>query len=309
MVRDFIVARLDPWRRAWDAAVHIWFEDMFLFNRASEHEFAIRDNTATTHWPEYLMEAVGLGIYLTSACTFALLLSHPSSPVLTWIPDATIRRILMGIGLGATVAAIIYSPWGRQSGAHLNPAVTLTFFRLGKVAPRDMLFYSLYQLLGGVTGVLFVSIIAGPLLAHPAVNYAITVPGRQGMLVAFLAETVISFNQMTAILWFSNSQRLARFTGCIAAALIAINISTVAPLSGMSMNPARSIASAVPADVWKGLWIYLTAPPLAMLLAAEVCAVVSPIASAWAMRRFRGSRDFNHARKSMRVAATSAGDA
>ena len=253
-----------------DPAVHIQIEGTFLFTRAPESEVAISENATTAHWPEYLMEAVGLGIYMTSACTFALLLSHPSSPVLTWIPDATIRRILIGIGLGATVAAFTYSPWGMQSGAHLNPAITLTFFRLGKVAPRDMVFYSLFQALGGITGVLIVSIIFGRLLAHPAVNYAVTVPGRQGMLVAFLAETMISFIQMTAILWFSNSQRLARFTGCIAAALIAINISTVAPLSGMSMNPARSVASAVPALVWYGLWIYLTAPPLAMLLAAEV---------------------------------------
>jgi aquaporin Z len=241
-----------------------------LFNRFREPEVPIRENATTTHWPEYMMEAVGLGIYMASACAFALLLSHPLSPVLTWVPDATIRRILMGIGLGAMVAAFIYSPWGMQSGAHLNPAITLTFFRLRKVALRDMLFYSLFQVLGGITGVLIVSIVFGRLLAHPAVNYAVTVPGRQGMLVAFLAETVISFNQMTAILWISNSQRLARFTGCIAAALIAINISTVAPLSGMSMNPARSVASAVPAVVWRGLWIYLTAPPFAMLLAAEV---------------------------------------
>ena len=56
----------------------------------------------------------------------------------------------------------------------------------------------------------------------------------------------------------------------IAAALIAINISTVAPLSGMSRNPARSAASAVVADAWKGLWIYFTAPPIGMLLAAEI---------------------------------------
>jgi len=265
-----------PWRDSApdgvgnDPAVHLRFEGMFLFNRAPEPEVAIRENATTTHWPEYLMEAAGLGIYMTSACTFALLLSHPSSPVLPWIPDATVRRILMGIGLGATVAAFIYSPWGMQSGAHLNPAITLTFFRLGKVAPRDMVFYSLFQALGGIAGVLIVSIIFGRLVAHPAVNYAVTVPGRQGLFVAFVVETVLSFNQMIAILWFSNSERLARFTGCIAAALIAINISTVAPLSGMSMNPARSVASAVPAVVWKGLWIYLTAPPLAMLLAAEV---------------------------------------
>jgi aquaporin Z len=96
-----------------------------LFNCAREPELVIRENATTTHLPEYLMEAVGLGIYMMSACTFALLLLHPSSPALTWIPDATIRRILMGIGLGAAVAAFIYSPWGMQSGAHLNPAIMI----------------------------------------------------------------------------------------------------------------------------------------------------------------------------------------
>lgn len=216
------------------------------------------------------MEAAGLGFFMISACTFALLLSHPASPITAWIPDATARRILMGLAMGLTAAAIVYSPWGQQSGAHLNPAVTLTFFRLGKVAPKDAAFYTIFQVGGGIAGVVLVSIIVGRLLADPAINYAVTVPGAQGPVVAFLTEAAISFLQMTVILWISNIRPLARFTGCFAAALVAWNISTVGPLSGMSMNPARTLASAVPAQVWHGLWIYLTAPPLAMLLAAEV---------------------------------------
>ena len=89
-----------------------------------------------------------------------------------------------------------------------------------------------------------------------------------GMGVAILAEAVISFLQM--ILHFSNTPRLARFTGLFAGAMIAAYISLEAPYSGMSMNPARTFASALPAQIWTALWLYFTAPPLGMLFAAEL---------------------------------------
>jgi aquaporin Z len=220
------------------------------------------------HWPEYLMEAAGLGIFMAAACSFAILLSHPNSPAVVWLSDAMLRRVLMGLAMGATAMGIVYSPWGKQSGAHLNPSVTLTFWRLGKVAKIDAVFYAAAQIAGGLLGVLCVSWIAGRLLADPAVNYAVTVPGPAGIRVAFVTELIISFMQMTMVLWINNS-RLARWTGVFAGCMVAINISMVGPLSGMSMNPARTLASALPAHVWHGIWIYFTAPPLAMLMAAE----------------------------------------
>jgi aquaporin Z len=96
-----------------------------------------------THWPEYLMEAAGLGIFMVSACGFGTLLEYPASPVRQAIPDPLARRALMGLAMGLTAIALVYSPWGKRSGAHLNPAVTWTFWRLGKVAPRDALAYPL----------------------------------------------------------------------------------------------------------------------------------------------------------------------
>jgi aquaporin Z len=88
--------------------------------------------------------------------------------------------------------------------------------------------------------------------------------------LAFLAELLISFVLMTVVLTVSNTQRLARFTGLFAGALVATYISLEAPLSGMSMNPARTFSSALSAHLWTALWIYFTAPPLGMLLAAQV---------------------------------------
>lgn len=221
------------------------------------------------HWPEYLIEAVGLGFFMFSACAFGVLLFHPSSPVADAIPDATLRRVLMGAAMGSTAVAIIYSPWGKRSGAHINPATTLMFFRLGKVKGRDALLYVAAQFAGGITGALVAVALLGKSVGAPEVNYVVT-QGRYGAVVAFAAETVITFLLMTVVLNVSNSARLSRWTGVCAGALVMIYISVEAPLSGMSMNPARTFASAFAAHDWTALWVYFTAPPLGMLVAAEV---------------------------------------
>jgi aquaporin Z len=222
------------------------------------------------HWPEYLMEAAGLGIFMVSACAITVIMEYPASPVGTAIVHPFTRHVLTGIAMGLTAISIIYSPWGKQSGAHLNPSITLTFFRLGKVEAKDALFYILSQFAGGLGGVLLAAAVIGSPIRHPSVLYAVTVPGVQGPAVAFVAELMISFVLMSVVLRVSNHPRLAPFTGLFAGTLVATYISLEAPLSGMSMNPARTFASALPAQVWTGLWIYFTAPLVGMLLAAEV---------------------------------------
>ena len=221
------------------------------------------------HWREYLMEAGGLGLFMISACVFTTLLEHPGSPIRQWIPNTFIRRSIIGVGMGLTAIALIYSPWGKQSGAHLNPSVTITFLRLGKLARTDAIFYVLAQFVGAYVGLLVSSVFLRRWISHPAVNYAVTVPGPAGTAVAFGAEFVISFFLMTVILVMSNSKRLPALTGVLAGMLVATYISLEAPLSGMSMNPARTLGSALSSHVWNSWWIYFTAPPLGMLAAAE----------------------------------------
>jgi len=222
------------------------------------------------HWPEYLMEGAELGLFMFSACAFTVLLYHPSSPVAQTIHDGVWRRLLMGTAMGLTAIGIIFSPLGQRSGAHFNPSVTLTFFRLGKIKAIDAAFYTLFQFAGGIAGVMFASLAFRTLVAHQSVNYAVTLPGRNGLFAALFAEIVISFILMTVVLNVSNTKRLARWTGLFAGALVATYITIEAPISGMSMNPARTLSSAVGAQVWMSLWIYFVAPPLGMLLAAEV---------------------------------------
>ena len=224
---------------------------------------------AKHHWPEYLMEGAGLGVFMISAGGFTTLLVYPGSPTHDAIASPFLRRSLVGLAMGLTAVALIYSPWGRQSGAHFNPAVTLTFLRLGMVRPWDAFFYVSAQVLGGLAGVLLVSAVLRDSFRQPPVLYATTLPGPAGPLVAFLAEAAISFGMMGTILLISNTRTLARYTGLLAGLLVFSFIAFEAPLSGMSMNPARSLSSAAPAHVWDDLWIYFLAPVLGMFLAAE----------------------------------------
>jgi aquaporin Z len=222
------------------------------------------------HWPEYLIEAIGLGLFMLSACVFVTLLEHPNSPVRQAIPNPMLRRIPMGLAMALTAAGIIYSPWGQRSGAHLNPSVTLTFWRLGKIAPGDALGYVIAHFAGAALGVGLGAAMLHPWLVNPAVNYAATVPRFGGTEVAFAAEFLMSLALMSVVLIVSNRPRLNRFTGLCAGSLVAGYIVFEAPLSGMSMNAARTLGSAVYAETWTALWIYFTAPLLGMLAAAQL---------------------------------------
>jgi aquaporin Z len=222
------------------------------------------------HWPEYVIEALGLAVFMIAACLFTVLLEHPSSPGHRAIPDAFVRRVLMGVAMGVTAIGLIYSPWGKRSGAHLNPSVTLGFLRLGKVSRADAFFYVVAQFAGGVLGVMVAAGVAGTALADRAVSYAVTVPGSAGVATAFLAELVISFGLFLMVLATSSSTRLAPSTGVLVGLLLVVYIAFEAPYSGMSMNPARTVGSAVFARTWAAAWLYFLAPTLGMLLACEV---------------------------------------
>lgn len=222
-----------------------------------------------SHWPEYCMEAAGLAVFMVSAGLFGTFLEYPGSAVHQAIADPLHRRMLMGLAMGLTAVGIVYSPWGKQSGAHINPAVTVTFWRLGKVAGWDAAFYIASQVLGGLAGVWLVVVILGNVFTQPPVTAVATV-GEHGSTVAFAAEVCVSFLTMTVVLTVSNSRRWASGTGLVVGCLIVGYIAFEAPLSGFSQNPARTLASALPGGVWADIWVYLTAPFLGMLAAAEV---------------------------------------
>ena len=224
--------------------------------------------TLRAHWPLYLYEAAELAAFMLSACLATAFLFAPHSPATALNP--TLRRLLMGLAMGLTAVAIIKSPWGRRSGAHFNPAISLTFYRLGKIGPRDTFFYVLAHFLGAPLGVILSALLLGPIIRLPQVNYAVTVPGLGGPPAAFAAETFMAALLMAAVLITSNSKRFSPYTAWLMGLLITGYVFVFAPVSGFSINPARTFGSAVVANIWSSLWIYFTAPLLGMFASAEL---------------------------------------
>ena len=172
--------------------------------------------------------------------------------------------------MGVTAIALIYSPWGKQSGAHLNPAVTATMLRLNKIAPWDATYYMIFQLIGGCLGLLIISPWMKSVFSSPPIWHVPTVPGRFGVGIALVAELLMSFGLIITILIISETKRFARFTGVFAGIFLLIYIVAASHISGMSINPARTVASAIVSNRWTAIWIYFVGPVFGMLLAAEI---------------------------------------
>src|SRR5262249_45622807 len=179
------------------------------------------------------------------------LLLHPTSPLRHFTHSTIVRRALMGLLVGSAVVAIIMTPWGKQSGGHFNPAITLAFYRLGKFSFWDTFFYVTVQFAGAAGGVGIAAYVLRDAPNSPPVRYAVTAPGIFGNAGAFAGEVTISFILMMGILVASNRDALARYTPYLVGALYTTFITFETPLSGMSMNPARTFGSAFGANYWQ----------------------------------------------------------
>jgi aquaporin Z len=217
----------------------------------------------------YLQEALGLALFMISACFFGAMLFSERSSWHQAIPGGILKNILMGIAMGATALIIFYSPWTSPSGSQINPAVTLTFLRLDKMCRYDALFFILFQIIGGTAAVYVMQLLMGGILTDAPVNSAATIPGKAGIWGAMITELVIAFLTMSMVLFTSNNNKLKKFTRIFAGFLVCTWVIVAAPMSGFGMNPARSFASALPSGVWTAFWIYLIIPVAGMLLAAE----------------------------------------
>ncbi|MGA7156372.1 MAG: aquaporin [Acidobacteriaceae bacterium] len=226
--------------------------------------------TLRRHWFLYVYEGVELGWFMVAACVATVVLFGVGSPVLRWVPDAAWRRVVMGLAMGLTAVLIIHSPMGKRSGAHFNPAITLTYLSLGKIGVWDAAGYVVGQFVGAIAGVGVVAMVMGRALAQPSVDYAVTVPGIGGTVGAFGAEWLMATVLMGVVLCMTNEPRMARYTSYVVGVLIALYVFFFAPVSGFSINPARTVGSAVWADVWTAGWVYFVAPLLGMFGAAAL---------------------------------------
>lgn len=218
----------------------------------------------------YLQEALGLAIFMVSACFFGAMLFSPESSWYSFAGNEFKRNSLMGVAMGITALFIFYSPFTAPSGAHINPAVSISFLRIGKMCRYDTLFFILFQLAGGTIAVIIMQVLMGKLLTSAPVSSVVTIPGKYGTVAAALTELIIAFITMMMVLFTSQHTVLKKYTRIFAACFVCIWVVVAGPLSGFGMNPARSFASALPAQVWTAFWIYLIMPLAGMLAAAEV---------------------------------------
>lgn len=219
-------------------------------------------------WREYAVEGALLAVFMVSASAFTILVEHPRGLMSGVVTHPVARRVVVGLAMAITAAVLIYSRWGRLSGAHMNPAVTLALSRVRRMPRRHVAGYMAGQFAGGIAGTGLAAMLFGASLAHASVNFVVTHPGVAGVAAAFAAEGLMTLAMMTTVLWLSNHPRWSARTGMASAALLAFFITVEAPLSGMSLNPARTLGPALFAQDFTALWIYFVAPPAGMWLAA-----------------------------------------
>ena len=176
----------------------------------------------------------------------------------------------MGVAMGSTALFIFYSPVTAPSGSQINPAVSLSFLRAGKMCRYDVMFYIIFQLLGGTAVVFLMQLLLGTTLTALPVNSVVTVPGKYGYTAAALTELLIAFVTMSMVLFTSHHEKLKKYTRLFAGCLVCTWVIVAGPISGFGMNPARSFASAFPAHTWTAFWIYVLMPLVGMLSATEV---------------------------------------
>ena len=232
-------------------------------------------NFVGRHWRHYLAEATGLAFFMLGASVITTQLRYKEAWLHGVITAPFAQLAMLGLLMSLVVAAIIYTPWGNKSGAHINPAITIAMWRLGKIDRHDALFYIFSQFAGGVAAVQIAGLLLGNGYTKAGTDYVVTRPGPAGATAAFIAEWIISFVLMMVLMWALNDKKREKFAGLMIAILLGFYLIVEEPFSGMSLNPARSFASAFAAREWKDLWIYFVAPITATLTAAEMFRLIT----------------------------------
>jgi aquaporin Z len=220
---------------------------------------------ATYPLSAYVCELAGTVLLIFNGLSWTCWNFGAGSPIVQWIPERPARLVLEAICAAIGSAIITYSPLGQRAGGHLNPAVTLGFWLLNKISPRDTFIYVLMQFLGAFLGTWLVWHVF-PDLAH-SIQGGVTVLS-QGInpAIGFGLELVMTFGVMLVVLITINS-RWMRWTGAISTAVYVLLYINAAPLTGASLNPARSLAPAALLMFWQNQWIYWIAPPIGVALA------------------------------------------
>lgn len=221
------------------------------------------------HWAEYGAELLGTALLVFIGLSAVVLDFSAGSPVARLVPDPGSRRLITGLFFAGSGSLVAISPLGKLSGAHINPAVSLAFWLQGKLHRHDLLGYITGQFLGGILGALALAWLWGGRAA--SVHEGTTLPNPTVPLwVPFVAEAGLTALLVLSIFVFVSSHRLMHWTPLMTWFLVATMVWLEAPLSGTSLNPARSFGPALAAGIWSHQWLYIVAPPLGAALAVAL---------------------------------------
>ena len=240
-------------------------------------------------WRLFFSELSGTAVLVLVGLSVVIGMFGTGSPMTQLVPSEGLRRLITGFLFGTTGASIALSLVGKESGAHINPAVTMVFWLFRKLDGRTAIVYVLGQLAGGVIGSL-------PLLAFGArgrsVSFGATLPGAgYSTHTVLLGEIVTTFAMVSLLLVFIGFRRLRPFTPGIFPPLYAIMVYLEASISGTSTNPARSLGPALISGQWQGWWIYWLGPLLGAFLAALACSLLAKRITVAKLYYFDSDRD------------------
>jgi aquaporin Z len=240
-------------------------------------------------WQPFLSESIGTAILIMVGLSVVILMFGSGTPIARWIPREGPRRLITGFLFGSTGALIAISPVGKESGAHINPIVTMAFWLMGKIDSGVAAGYVLAQLTGACIGAL-------PLLAWGSMGRSIyfgaTIPGQgYALQTVFFGEAITTFIMVSLLITFVGFRSLRRFTPAIFPILYCIMVYIEAPISGTSTNPARSFGPAVLSGVWKDWWIYWFGPVTGAFAATLVCSFLAKRIEVAKLYRFDSDRD------------------
>jgi len=200
--------------------------------------------------------------------TFFLVFAGTGAIIINDLTGGQITHLGVALTFGLVVMVMIYSI-GNVSGAHMNPSVTLGFFMSGRLEKQQIFPYIASQFLGAMCASLTLRLL---FLSHP--DLGTTIPSGS-VFQAFVMETLLSFLLMFVILNISTSTKEKDLiAGMVVGATIALEALFAGPITGASMNPARSLGPALVSGHLQYVWIYLTAPVLGAILACPICRLI-----------------------------------
>lgn len=215
-------------------------------------------------WQTFVSELVGTALLVLVGLTVVILMFGTGSPGARMIPSEDLRRLITGFLFGTTGALIALSPVGTESGAHINPAVTLGFWMMGKLESRIALGYVFAQLIGATIGSVPL-LLWGPM--GQSIAFGVTLPGAGYTPGAVLmGEAITTFGLIAGLCIFLGFRPLRPFTPALFPFLYALMVYVESPISGTSTNPARSLGPAVVSGQWQGWWIYWIGPLIGVLV-------------------------------------------